>query len=67
MKLHLHNRKLFLKKKVHISTHRSQERPFSFLKGKNGNTKETGKNLIIQDSENVHEASLGSYKIIPDE
>ena len=67
MKLFLNLTKWFLKKKLCISTHRSQERPFSFLKGKNGDTKDTGQYLTIQDSENVHEASLGSYKIIPDE
>ena len=55
------------KEKVHISTHRSQERPFGFLKGKNGDTKETGQYLTIQDSENLREASFEPYKTVPEE
>ena len=51
-KLHLDHKKWFPKNKVNISTHRSKERPFSFLKGKHGDTKETGDFLIIQDTDN---------------
>ena len=67
MKLHLDHTKWLLKKKVHVSSHRSQERPFSFLKGKNGDTKETGHFLTIQDSENLREASFEPYKMVPEE
>ena len=65
MKLHLNQ--TAPEEKIDISSDRSQERPFSFLKRKNVDTKETGQYLTIQDFENVHEASLGPYKMIPDE
>ena len=66
MKLYLDHTKRFLKKKVHVSYHRSQERLFSFLKGKNGDTKEMGHFLTIQDSENLCEASFEPYKMVPE-
>ena len=42
MELHLDLTKWFQKEKDHISSLRNQERPLSFLKGRNGDTKEMG-------------------------
>ena len=67
MKLHLNHIKWFRKDKVHVSSNRSQERQFSFLKGKNGDTKETGHLLTIQDSENLREALFEPNQMAPEE
>ena len=65
--LYLDHTKWFVKKKVHISSQRSQERPFSFLKGKNGDTVETGYFLTNYQSETLHKALFGLYKMICEE